>query len=402
MSTERATCTACDTPRRPDDRFCKQCGAGLLPPPTCPSCAADVPKDAKFCPACGIRVIGPRPDGPAAPAPSAPATSPATPAAARAIVDDLRKKAPSRVSGIVANVLLFAGVLLVFVVFTRQWNEGKAKEGSMFGGGAPAELPAAKLASPPPADVAKERPAGGDHVSGTVTLAPGLASEGVLFVLLRPAGSPERGPPLAVRLFDGKFPVEFTLGAEHVMIQGQPFTGPFDLYARLDRDGNAMTREASDVAVGPISGLVPGGAPITVALGGPAGAAAPAPVAPVAPVAGAGSGPIEGKIALDPAVGPAAGAALYVIVRPAGSPDRGPPVAVRKYDHPSFPLSFSVGPDDMMMEGSTFSGPFDVWARLDGDGDAASRQPGDVETSKPAAQISAGARSIDLVLDRRR
>lgn len=284
----------------------------------------------------------------------------------------------------------------------------------MFGGGPPA----AELASPPPVDArAAERSTGAD-LRGTISLAAGAtAPDGaVLFVIVRNAGGPERGPPLAVRRFDSpSFPLTFDVGASHVMLAGMPFTGPFDVTARLDGDGNAMTRAPTDLASPPLRSVAPGAHGLALVLGGEPSAASPsAPSQPspasqapaVAPTAAAAApvagGSIRGRVAVSPSLGEPGGGTLFVIVRAAGSPDRGPPVAVRKYDGPTFPLAFEVGPADVMLDGVAFAGPFDVWARLDRDGDAASRAPGDLEASGAALGAVAGGPAVDVVLDRRR
>jgi hypothetical protein len=68
--------------------------------------------------------------------------------------------------------------------------------------------------------------------------------EGVLFVIARSEGG---GPPLAVkRLPIGPFPLAFEIGPADVMIAGRPFSGPITLSARVDRDGNPMTRDPGD------------------------------------------------------------------------------------------------------------------------------------------------------------
>ena len=56
------------------------------------------------------------------------------------------------------------------------------------------------------------------------------------------------------RLPIGPFPLEFEIGPEDVMIQGLPFAGPITLSARIDRDGNAMTRDpgGATATAGPV------------------------------------------------------------------------------------------------------------------------------------------------------
>ena len=92
------------------------------------------------------------------------------------------------------------------------------------------------------------RPASGAPISGRVVAGEGVAAggEGVLFVIARSGGG---GPPLAVkRLPIGPFPLEFEIGPADVMMAGRPFSGPITLTARIDRDGNPLTRDAGDAA----------------------------------------------------------------------------------------------------------------------------------------------------------
>lgn len=74
----------------------------------------------------------------------------------------------------------------------------------------------------------------GKHGSGTL-----------VFLVARPAGA-AGGPPAAVkRLSIDSFPQEFVLGEGDTMM-GLPFPDRVDLEARIDSDGNAMTRDPTD------------------------------------------------------------------------------------------------------------------------------------------------------------
>jgi len=89
-------------------------------------------------------------------------------------------------------------------------------------------------------------------IRGRIEIAPELAGarpEGaILFVIARPEGA-VAGPPLAVlRIPDPEFPVEFEIGPGDVMIPSMQFAGPISLTARLDSDGNAMTRAETDLS----------------------------------------------------------------------------------------------------------------------------------------------------------
>jgi len=117
-----------------------------------------------------------------------------------------------------------------------------------------AEKAAKQEASPgmPPAPAAARAagsPASASPITGTVSIKPELASRvppgAVLFLIARTS---ESGPPLAVkRIPDPKLPLDFSIGPDDRMIQALPFTGPIRLSARLDSDGNAMTKLPGDL-----------------------------------------------------------------------------------------------------------------------------------------------------------
>ena len=100
----------------------------------------------------------------------------------------------------------------------------------------------------------KERPAApaGPMIEGTVRLDPGRTTDAggrsTLYIVARAAGA-GGGPPLAVKRIVGPtFPISFSLGAGDVMMPGMAFEGPLDLSARLDRDGDPLTREPGEPA----------------------------------------------------------------------------------------------------------------------------------------------------------
>jgi hypothetical protein len=107
---------------------------------------------------------------------------------------------------------------------------------------------------------------------------------------------------------------------------------------------------------------------------------------------------IEGTIRLgaDLGVEPRPGSVLFIIARSGQA--GGPPIAVKRVATPSFPLAFRLGPEDRMIQAMPFTGPFQVTARLDSDGDAASRTPGDLQGAIDGP-VPAGATGIDLILD---
>ena len=90
--------------------------------------------------------------------------------------------------------------------------------------------------------------------------------QGVLFVIARPQGA-SGGPPLAVlRIPNPEFPLAFSIGPENVMIPTMQFAGAISLSARLDADGNAMTRGPGDISSVVVDGLEPGAAGVELAL----------------------------------------------------------------------------------------------------------------------------------------
>ncbi len=128
-------------------------------------------------------------------------------------------------------------------------------------GGSPGPAPAAGQASVAP---------GPAPITGQVALAAELAGSdpgpGVLFIIARPGGA-RGGPPLAVQRIDSpRFPQSFSIGPDQVMIPSMRFAAPIDLTARLDRDGNAMTREVANLSAPRIEGLAPGRSEVLLEL----------------------------------------------------------------------------------------------------------------------------------------
>ncbi len=147
--------------------------------------------------------------------------------------------------------------------------------------------------------------------------------------------------------------------------------------------------------------------PVAAASGQPARAALPpsraeagatSQTAAVASEVAADVAPIQGEIDIAPehAGSSPAGAILFIIARNAGVL-RGPPLAVLRIADPSFPLVFSIGPDDVMIPSMTFAGPISLSARLDADGNAMTRGAGDI--SSPVGEpVSPGTTGVRLLL----
>lgn len=116
--------------------------------------------------------------------------------------------------------------------------------------GAASQGAASKAA--PHAKISAGKP--GEPFSGLVKLGEGLTEADikptdVLFVMARES----KGKNLAGRLVAVqrhgklKFPKRYQLSAKDVMVPGIPFKGPFIVTARLDRDGDPMTKTQDDL-----------------------------------------------------------------------------------------------------------------------------------------------------------
>lgn len=116
---------------------------------------------------------------------------------------------------------------------------------------ADAKRPAQSAPSKPASTAsAKPVPAGGAKLQGVIDVDPKLKSklesQAVLFIIARPAGG---GPPIAVkRIARPAFPLAYSLGPEDAMSPDAPFSGKVMVSARLDKDGDPMTRGAGDLS----------------------------------------------------------------------------------------------------------------------------------------------------------
>lgn len=90
------------------------------------------------------------------------------------------------------------------------------------------------------------------------------------------------------------------------------------------------------------------------------------------------------------------GDVLFVIARRGP----GPPLAVKRIPKPSFPVSFRLGPEDMVMASGPFEGEVSVIARIKKGGAAGPAQPGDLEGSYRRNPVKIGEAPIEIVIDR--
>ena len=109
---------------------------------------------------------------------------------------------------------------------------------------------------------------------------------------------------------------------------------------------------------------------------------------------------ISGTISIDPklksAVDP--NAALFVIARAAGAA-AGPPLAVKKIDKPVFPVTYSLEPENVMLQGTPFTGKVNLSVRLDKDGNPVTRAAGDGTGEYRKNPVEVGTAKADIVLD---
>lgn len=132
----------------------------------------------------------------------------------------------------------------------------------------------------------------------------------------------------------------------------------------------------------------------------PPGGQAPAPApAAGAPPAAAG-GEISGEIEVSPSLAAEvkSGDVLYVVARrvAASGEVMRAPVAVDRLVVARLPMAFKMGAAQVMVPGTPFGGKLQITVRLDRDGDAMSRKPGDLEGQ---TRVEVPAEGVKIVLD---
>jgi tetratricopeptide (TPR) repeat protein len=157
------------------------------------------------------------------------------------------------------------------------WAQIEAQKGS-----APAQAAAGKedphagIGMPPMAGggaAAPAQPAGAAAASadpkavrGTLTISTGTSvpASAAVFLIVRPAGA-KGGPPVAVSRVDARsFPLSFELSQANSMM-GQPLPDAMLIEARVDLDGNPMTRDAGAPS-GSVDNVPAGSTSVSIAL----------------------------------------------------------------------------------------------------------------------------------------
>lgn len=104
---------------------------------------------------------------------------------------------------------------------------------------------------------------------------------------------------------------------------------------------------------------------------------------------------MTGTVTLAPSLQPrvAPTDVLYVIARNART---NTVVAVRREQDVRFPHPFQISAADQMMEGTAFTGPFDITARISRTGDAI---PGKGDLEGTVKGVAVGARGVSITID---
>ncbi|MGH2659388.1 MAG: c-type cytochrome biogenesis protein CcmI/CycH, partial [Actinomycetota bacterium] len=76
----------------------------------------------------------------------------------------------------------------------------------------------------------------------------------------------------------------------------------------------------------------------------------------------------------------------------------GPPLAVKRVTDPVFPVPFRLGPEDVMLRGTSLEGEVRLIARLKRDGSPGPAVPGDLE-GVAKAPVRVGQSEVQIVLD---
>lgn len=119
-------------------------------------------------------------------------------------------------------------------------------------GSQPAAAPASAPASAPHGALEGGSP--GEPVAGVIKLGDDVSTSDVkptdvLFIMARESQGGSRAGRLVAVQRHGQltFPKRFELSSKDAMVPGVPFKGPFVVYARLDKDGDPMTRGPDDL-----------------------------------------------------------------------------------------------------------------------------------------------------------
>jgi hypothetical protein len=225
------------------------------------------------------------------------------------------------------------------------------------------------------------------RISGTVTVAPGLGElpKGAVVFIYARSRMDGAGPPVAVMRIQGpEFPLKFSLGPEHAPIPGRKIDGEMFLFVRTDLDGNATSKDPGDWLADPVR-VQAGADDVQVTLTRARGAAVESGQV------------IQGTIELAEGLEVPKDAVLFLFAK--SKPNApGAPLAVRRFDVLSFPLTFVLGPKNMMQAGQSFEGKVYLHARIDADGRPMTREEADLVNEPTPAEV--GGSQVTVRIDR--
>ncbi len=109
---------------------------------------------------------------------------------------------------------------------------------------------------------------------------------------------------------------------------------------------------------------------------------------------------IEGTISIDPKLKGKVDtqAVLFIIARSSNS-QGGPPLAVKRIEHPVFPLNYTLSHENVMVSGAPFAGKVFISALLDKDGNVMTKEPGNLTGDCKKNPVEIGSLRADVVMD---
>jgi hypothetical protein len=142
---------------------------------------------------------------------------------------------------------------LEYAVNNVQWTEEQVLASGLL-----QELRAGPATAPPPMATAALQGPGAVHLRGQVTLAEGISAPQGYTLFFSVRSSPAGGPPAAAQKLTGvSFPLDVELGdAQLLPMSGGSWPEEVWVQARLDADGDAMTKGDTDLAsemIGPLT-----------------------------------------------------------------------------------------------------------------------------------------------------
>jgi tetratricopeptide (TPR) repeat protein len=226
------------------------------------------------------------------------------------------------------------------------------------------------------------------QMKGTISLDTGVnrPGGGILFIMVRRSADGAGPPVAAVRLDARGIPGAFTVTDRDLMMGG---AWPDEVWveARIDMDGDPLTKSATDLTAPMVGPLTPGTEGVSLVLSGS--------IAEPTTQAQAPAAQLSGSLSLADGVAKPTSGTIFVIVRRTETP-QGPPVAALRLPASAAPGDFSITKTDMMLGGEW---PDEVWiqARIDSDGNAMTKESNDI-SSVVIGPLTQGSSDIELIL----